>query len=147
MKVILTDDVKKIGKKGELVNVKTGYFRNFLEPNNLAVVADKENVQKLEEEKAEQKKIDEENREEATKIKEKIEKEAVVIKVRAGEEGKLFGKVTNKDVAEALENKSISVDKKKISFDTDVDSLGEFTAKAKLYTDIVAEIKVIVEAE
>ena len=91
MKIILTEDVKKIGKKGEVVNVKQGYFRNYILPNNLGVEANKENLAKLDEHLKQLKKEEDENTKAAMENKEKIEKTEVIIKVKAGENGKLFG--------------------------------------------------------
>ena len=147
MKVILTENVVRVGKKGELINVKPGYFRNYLKPNDLAVIADKENIKKLEAMQAELKAEEEKNRKLAEDLKEKIEADSVTVKVKAGEEGKLFGSVTNKDVAEALAKKDIEVDRKKISFENDIESVGEYTANIRLFPEIVANLKVLVEEE
>ncbi|MDY3006401.1 50S ribosomal protein L9 [Anaerococcus sp. AGMB00486] len=147
MKIILTEDVKKIGKKGEVVNVKQGYFRNYILPNNLGIEANKENLAKLREHQAEIKKQEDENIAKAKENKEKIENTEITIKVRAGEEGKLFGSITSKDIMEALNKKNIEVDKKKIDKTDKIDSLGEYTVDIKLYQQISASLKVIVEAE
>lgn len=147
MKVILTENVVRVGKKGELINVKPGYFRNYLLPNNLAVVADKENIKKLEAMQAEIKAEEEKNRAIAMENKEKIEADSVTIKVMAGEEGKLFGSVTNKDVADALEEKGIEVDKKRISFENEIETVGEYKANIRLFPEVVAELKILVEEE
>lgn len=147
MKIILTEDVKKIGKKGEVVNVKQGYFRNYILPNNLGIEANKENLAKLEEHLAEVKEEEDKNIAKANENKEKIENTSVTIKVKAGEEGKLFGSITNKDIMEALDEKGIEVDKKKIDKADKIDSLGEYTVDIKLYQQISASLKVIVEAE
>lgn len=147
MKVILTENVVRVGKKGELINVKSGYFRNYLLPNNLAVIADKENIKKLEAMQAELKAEEEKNRAIAMENKEKIEADSVTIKVMAGEEGKLFGSVTNKDVADALEEKGIEVDKKRISFENEIETVGEYKANIRLFPEVVAELKVLVEEE
>ncbi|MDU6792206.1 MAG: 50S ribosomal protein L9, partial [Anaerococcus sp.] len=98
MKIILTEDVKKIGKKGEVVNVKQGYFRNYILPNNLGVEANKENLAKLNEHLKELQKEEDKNIKEANENKEKIENTEVTIKVKAGENGKLFGSITNMDI-------------------------------------------------
>lgn len=147
MKVILTENVVRIGTKGELINVKPGYFRNYLRPNNLAVIADKENIKKLEAMQAELKAEEEKNRKIAEELKEKIEADSVTIKVMAGEEGKLFGSVTNKDVAEALAKKDIEVDRKKISFESEIESVGEYKAIIRLFPEVIADLKVLVEEE
>jgi large subunit ribosomal protein L9 len=146
MKVILTEDVIRVGKRGELINVKPGYFRNYLLPNNLAVIADKENIKKLEAMQEQLKAEEAETRKKAEELKEVIDKESVTIKVQAGEEGKLFGSVTNKDIAEALAEKDIEVDRKRITLEKEVDAVGEYVANIRLYTDVNASLKVIVEA-
>ncbi|MDU2648262.1 50S ribosomal protein L9 [Anaerococcus vaginalis] len=146
MKIILTEDVKKIGKKGEVVNVKQGYFRNYILPNNLGVEANKENLAKLDEHLKQLKKEEDENIKAAMENKEKIEKTEVIIKVKAGENGKLFGSITNMDIKKALDEKNIEVDKKKIDKD-DIDSLGDYEVTIKLYQQVSAKLKVKVEAE
>lgn len=146
MKIILTEDVKKIGKKGEVVNVKQGYFRNYILPNNLGVEANKENLAKLAEHLKELQKQEDKNIKEANENKEKIENTEVTIKVKAGENGKLFGSITNMDIKKALDEKNIEVDKKKID-KADIDSLGDYEVVIKLYQQISAKLKVKVEAE
>ncbi|MBS6921126.1 50S ribosomal protein L9 [Anaerococcus vaginalis] len=146
MKIILTEDVKKIGKKGEVVNVKQGYFRNYILPNNLGVEANKENLAKLDEHLKQLKKEEDENTKAAMENKEKIEKTEVIIKVKAGENGKLFGSITNMDIKKALDEKNIEVDKKKID-KADIDSLGDYEVTIKLYQQVSAKLKVKVEAE
>ena len=145
MKIILTEDVKKIGKKGEVVNVKQGYFRNYILPNNLGVEANKENLAKLDEHLKQLKKEEDENIKAAMENKEKIEKTEVIIKVKAGENGKLFGSITNMDIKKALDEKNIEVDKKKID-KADIDSLGDYEVTIKLYQQVSAKLKVKVEA-
>ena len=146
MKIILTEDVKKIGKKGEVVNVKQGYFRNYILPNNLGVEANKENLAKLDEHLKQLKKEEDENIKAAMENKEKIEKTEVIIKVKAGENGKLFGSITNMDIKKALDEKNIEVDKKKID-KADIDSLGDYEVTIKLYQQVSAKLKVKVEAD
>ena len=146
MKIILTEDVKKIGKKGEVVNVKQGYFRNYILPNNLGVEANKENLAKLDEHLKKLKKEEDENIKAAMENKEKIEKTEVIIKVKAGENGKLFGSITNMDIKKALDEKNIEVDKKKID-KADIDSLGDYEVTIKLYQQVSAKLKVKFEAE
>lgn len=146
MRIILTEDVKKIGKKGEVVNVKQGYFRNYILPNNLGVEANKENLAKLDEHLKQLKKEEDENIKAAMENKEKIEKTEVIIKVKAGENGKLFGSITNMDIKKALDEKNIEVDKKKID-KADIDSLGDYEVTIKLYQQVSAKLKVKVEAE
>ena len=143
MKIILTEDVKKIGKKGEVVNVKQGYFRNYILPNNLGVEANKENLAKLDEHLKQLKKEEDENIKAAMENKEKIEKTEVVIKVKAGENGKIFGSITSKEIAENLKSQyQIEVDKKKIELKEPIKTLGSFTVQIRLYEGVVGNLKV-----
>ena len=126
MKVILTQDVKGSGKKGELINAADGYARNFLLPKGLAVEA---NNQAMDELKAK----------EASK---KLEGKTVQIKAKAGAGGKLFGAVTNKEVAEAIQKQyNVTVDKKKVTIG-EIKAFGRYTAEIKLYTGISAKMGV-----
>lgn len=147
MKVILTDNIVRVGVKGDLVDVKSGYFRNYLDPQGLAVKATKENMEELEKMRDQLKKEEAENRKAADALKEKIEGLTVEQKVRVGEDGKLFGSVTNKDIAEALANQGIELDRKRIEEVEKIDGLGEFVINARLYEGVNAELKVNVVAE
>lgn len=147
MKVILTDNIVRVGVKGDLVDVKSGYFRNYLDPQGLAVKATKENMEELEKMRDQLKKEEAENRKAAEALKEKIEGLTVEQKVRVGEDGKLFGSVTNKDIAEALANQGIEIDRKRIEEVEKIDGLGEFVINARLYEGVNAELKVNVVAE
>ena len=147
MKVILTDNIVRVGVKGDLVDVKSGYFRNYLDPQGLAVKATKENMEELEKMRDQLKKEEAENRKAAEALKEKIEALTVEQKVRVGEDGKLFGSVTNKDIAEALAGQGIELDRKRIEEVEKIDGLGEFVINARLYEGVNAELKVNVVAE
>ncbi|MBP2015993.1 50S ribosomal protein L9 [Anaerococcus degeneri] len=147
MKVILTDNIVRVGVKGDLVDVKSGYFRNYLDPQGLAVKATKENMEELEKMREELKKEEAENRKAAEALKEKIEALSVEQKVRVGEDGKLFGSVTNKDIAEALAEKGIEIDRKRIEEVEKINGVGEFVINARLYEGVNADLKVIVVAE
>ena len=147
MKVILTDNIVRVGVKGDLVDVKSGYFRNYLDPQGLAIKATKENMEELEKMREELKKEEAENRKAAEALKEKIEALSVEQKVRVGEDGKLFGSVTNKDIAEALAEKGIEIDRKRIEEVEKINGVGEFVINARLYEGVNADLKVIVVAE
>ena len=147
MKVILTDNIVRVGVKGDLVDVKPGYFRNYLDPQGLAVKATKEGVEELEKMREELKKEEAENRKAAEALKEKIEALSVEREVRVGEDGKLFGSVTNKDIAEALAGQGIELDRKRIEEVEKIDGVGEFVINARLYEGVNADLKVIVVAE
>ena len=144
MKVILKQDVKGQGKKGELVTVSDGYARNFLFPRGLAVEADSQAMNELR------------NREESAAYHKKVEKDAALaaadtlkdkaltIHAKAGNGGRLFGSVTTKEVADALEKQvGVKVDKRKITMN-DIKAFGTYTAEVKLYTGVTAEIQVVV---
>ena len=147
MKVILTDNIVRVGVKGDLVDVKPGYFRNFLDPQGKAVKATKENMAELEKMREELKAEEAENRKEAEALKEKIEALTITKEVRVGEDDKLFGSVTNKDIAESLAEEGIEIDRKRIEGVEKIEGLGEFTLNARLYEGVNADLKVNVVAE
>ena len=143
MKVILKADIKGVGKKNEIVNASDGYARNFLFPKNLAVEANAENMSKLKaQNEATQYRKDTE-KEDAKKIAEKLTKIMVKIQVKAGENGKIFGGVSAKDISENLEKEhNIKVDKKKIDLKETIKSLGVHNVDVKLYEGVSGIIKV-----
>lgn len=148
MKVILTSDVEKLGKAGEMVNAKTGFVRNFLLPNKLAVQATKENIKIWEEKQAELRAIERENIKNANELKEKIENTKVKIIAKTGEGDRLFGSITSMDIEKALkEQHGLDVDKKKIEMKDNIKSLGTFNVIVKVYPDINANLEVIVDKE
>lgn len=147
MKVILTDNIVRVGVKGDLVDVKPGYFRNFLDPQGKAVKATKENMAELEKMREELKKEEAENRKEAEALKEKIEALTITKQVRVGEDDKLFGSVTNKDIAESLAEEGIEIDRKRIEGVEKIEGLGEFVLNARVYEGVNADLKVNVVAE
>ena len=134
MKVILKADIKGVGKKNELINASDGYARNFLFPKNLAVEANSENISKLQAQKnSEQFKKDTE-KEDAKKIAEKLTKITVRVQVKAGENGKIFGGVSAKDISEELEKQhKIKINKKKIVLKETIKTLGVHSVEVKLY--------------
>ena len=143
MKVILKADIKGVGKKNEIVNASDGYARNFLFPKNLAVEANTENMSKLKAQKeATQFKKDTE-KEEAQKVAEKLTKIMVKVQVKAGENGKIFGGVSAKDISENLDKQyGIKVDKKKIDLKETIKTLGVHNVDVKLYEGVLGKIKV-----
>ena len=147
MKVILTDNIVRVGVKGDLVDVKPGYFRNYLNPQGLAVKATKENMAELEKMREELKREEAENRKEAEALKEKIEALTIEQRVRVGEDGKLFGSITNKDLSEALEKEGIEVDRKRIEDVEKIEGVGEYVINTRLYEGVNADLKVNVVAE
>ena len=146
MQVILTQDVKGQGKKGQMINVSDGYARNYLLPKGLAQPATKSNINAMKgkQESAEYRKQKE--REEAEEIAKKMEDITVTIKAKAGDNGKLFGSVTSKDVAEELKMQHhIKLDKKKFVMPDGIKTLGQVTVDVKLYSGITGKLKVMVE--
>lgn len=145
MKVILLEDVKNVGKKGNIINAKDGYAKNFLFPKNLAIEATDVNLKNLENAKKKQEAKEKEIFEEAKKLEEELQKITVVIKTKAGENGKLFGAVTTKEISELIEKEhGLAIDKKKYELDEPIKSVGEYFVKIKLHSQVNAKVKVIV---
>ena len=144
MKVVLKQDVKGLGKKGQLVNASDGYARNFLFPKNLAVEANAQNMSELKNrEQAEKYRIETETAE-AKKNAEKISGKTLRLTAKAGQNGKLFGSVTSKEIAEKLKEEfKLDVDKRKVVVD-DIKQFGTFEFEVKLYTGISAKLFVMV---
>ena len=140
MKVVLKQDVKGLGKKGELVNASDGYARNFLFPKNLAVEANAQNMTELKNrEQAAKYKVETETAE-AKKNAERMSGKTIAITAKAGQNGKLFGSVTAKEIAEKIEKEfGIKTDKRKITVD-DIKQFGTFEFEIKLYTGVSAKL-------
>ncbi|MAL18887.1 MAG: 50S ribosomal protein L9 [Balneola sp.] len=141
MKIILREDVEKLGQSGEVVDVKDGYGRNFLIPKGKAVMATKGAVQELSRLKKEAARQAEFTVQEAKELAQLLEVTSLTIPVTTGEEDKIHGTVTNADIADALEEREIMVDKKDISLDQDVKALGEYTATVNLVGDLNPQVK------
>lgn len=143
MIVILTQDVKGKGKAGDVVKVNDGYARNMLLPKGLAKEATQGNVRSLEKQKALAEEKRQEQKAAAQKQAEKLEKITVTIQSKGGENGKLFGSITSKDIAEALEaQEGIKVDKKKIDLPAPIKQTGTETVTVKLFPEVAAKLKV-----
>ncbi len=143
MKVILKADIKGVGKKDQVINASDGYARNFLFPKNLAVEANAENMSKLKAKQDSNAFKKSQEKEEAQKIADKLSKILMKVQVKAGENGKIFGGVSSKEIAENLEKQySIKVDKKKIDLKETIKTLGMFTIEIKLYEGVVGELKI-----
>lgn len=148
MKVILSEDVKSLGKKGEVVNVSDGYARNFILKTGKGVEATPANLNTLKLQKANDEKIAQENLEAAKELGEKLASAPVTIKIKAGEGGKLFGAIASKEIAAAVkEQYGLEVDKKKIVLDDPIKELGTHTVKVKLHKDVTAQLTVKVTEE
>ncbi len=145
MKLILKEDVENLGEIGAIVDVANGYGRNYLIPRNLAVEANPRNIKEFEHQKnnimAKVKKL----RATAEDIAEKISSITVTLEAQAGEEDKLFGSVTTKDIAEAIALKGVEVDKRKIVLDEPIKRLGEYEVTVKVQQDVTATVKVVVK--
>ena len=143
MKVILLDNIKGVGKKDEIINASDGYARNFLLPKKLAVEANPENMSKLKakEDSNQYKKSVE--KEEAQKIAERLKGILLKIPVKSGENGKIFGSITSKEIADNLkEQYGIDVDKKKIDLKEPIKSLGSFNVNIKLFEGVLGNLKI-----
>ena len=147
MKVILKQDVKGQGKNGDIVNVNNGYARNFLIPRGLAEEANADALNSAVLKKQAQDFHKEEEKKQAQKAKLELEKLTVVLKVKCGENGKVFGSVTNALISSQLQQMGYTVDKKKIVLKEPIKSAGSYMLDVKLFPDIVAKLKVEVEKE
>ena len=136
MKVILQQDVKNVGKRGEVVNASDGYARNFLFPKKLAIPADKQNMNEWSAKKS------------AEAHKKELEKITLTIKTKAGENGKTFGSITSKEIAEAISKEfNKTVDKKKIIIKEQIKTLGTHSIELRLFEGVIAKLKVEVISE
>lgn len=143
MKVILTQDVKSQGKKGDLINVSDGYARNFLFPKGLAKEASKQALNELEGKRGAEQYRRNLEEEKARNISERMKEITVKLSAKAGAGGKLFGSITSKDVAEALKAQfNIDMDKRKLDVGEGIKSIGTVSVKAHLYAGITGEFKV-----
>ena len=143
MKVILKADIKGVGKKDEIINASDGYARNFLFPKNLAVEANNEIMKKLQSQKDSNQFKKDVEKEEAQKLAQKLEKIMVRITVKTGENGKIFGGVSSKEIADNLEKQhNIKIDKKKIDLKENIKALGTYTVQVKLFEGVIGKIKV-----
>ncbi len=141
MKLILKEDVEKLGEAGELVTVKDGYGRNYLIPQGYAVMATDSAIRAYEEEQRQRSRKIEATIQNAQKLADQLEKVSVTITVTAGEDGKIFGTVTTQQLADAVNEKGFDIDRKKITIDSDVKNLGEYTATVNILKDINATLK------
>lgn len=148
MKVILTQDVKGVGKKDQILEVNDGYARNFLIPKKLGVQASTANLALLKSKQDSRNFKRQEDKKEAEQIKEKLEKIRLDIKVKSGENGKIFGGVTSKEISDVLKDKySINIDKKKIELKETIKTVGITTVDIKLFEGVIGKVKVNVIPE
>lgn len=143
MKVILKADIKGVGKKDQVINASDGYARNFLFPKNLAVEANAENMSKLKAKQDSNAYKKSQEKEEAKKIAEKLSKILLKIPVKVGENGKIFGGVSAKEISDLLKKEyKIEVDKKKIELKETIKTLGVRTITIKLYEGVIGNLKI-----
>ena len=142
MKVILTKDVEKIGKLGEVVEVSDGYARNFLIPKKLAMDSNSSNLRKVEDIKLKSQKAIEAEINKAKEFADKLSKVSCTVSVQVGPEDKLYGSVMPADIQKALQVEGFEVDKKSITIDTPVEKLGVYRVKVKVHPQVEADVKV-----
>ena len=144
MMVILQQDVPHLGRVGEIVKVRDGYGRNYLVPHGMAVVADERNVRRLEHQKREAAAKASRILADAKAAAEKLGQTAVSIKMQAGEEGKLFGAVTNRDIVDALLAEGVEIDRRQVELAEPIKQIGVFNVPVRLHPDVEAAVKVYV---
>ena len=139
----MTQDIKGVGKKDEIINANDGYARNFLFPKKMAVEANKQNMSLLQGRKDSANFKKEQDKEKANELKDKISKIMLTIKVKSGENGKIFGSITSKEISTELKKQhNIEIDKKKIMLKEAIKEQGTFTIEIKLYEGIIGKLKI-----
>jgi large subunit ribosomal protein L9 len=147
MKIILRQDYEKLGKIGDVVEVKDGYARNYLIPRKIGFLANAGNLRKLDEEKKQHTTNQTRALQHAKKMASELEKISVTLKVKVGEDEKLFGSVTSQMIADALIEKGLTIDKRIIELDEPIKALGIYTVNIKLHTDVAGKVKIWVVRE
>ena len=147
MEVILREDIDKLGNRGEVVKVASGYARNFLIPKRLAVAATDSNKKIVEQERQAHLRKEAKQQGEAQDLAKLLNGVSVTIAQKAGENDQLFGSVTSKDVADALAAKNFTIDRRKIQLDEPIKQLGEYKVPVRLHREVTAEITVVVAKE
>jgi len=147
MEVILKEDVNNLGSRGDVVKVAEGYGRNFLLPRKLAIEATSGNKKVVEQMKAAAVRRSAKEKSQAEELSKQFDGLSVSFQRKSGEQEQLFGSVTSSDLAEALEKKGFSVDRRKIQLHEPLKTLGEFTVPIKLHRDVTTHLKVVIEKE
>ena len=147
MEIILREDVDKLGQAGQVVQVKVGYARNYLLPRKLAYLATPGNLKIIEQERNNTLRKNTKLKEEAEQLKALIDGVDVVLSRKVGDQDALYGSVTSAHINEELEKKGFSIDRRKIGLDEHIKTLGDFVIPIRLFRDVVAEIKLTVQAE
>jgi large subunit ribosomal protein L9 len=141
MKVILRDELEGRGKTGDVIEVKSGYARNYLIPRNLAIPATRGNLRAIDEVKSQKDTRDKKRLRDSEKIKDRIEKLSLTAEARVGEDEKLFGSITAQNVADLLAKEGVTVDRRSIELPDHIKSLGVYTVPVKIDSDVVANVK------
>jgi len=148
MKIILLQDVKSVGKKGDIIDANDGYARNFLIPKKMGVPANAENMNNLKLQKSNEAKVAQEQLEEAQNFAKELESKEVVLSIKAGEGGKTFGSVSSKEIANAYKEQcGITIDKKKIQLSESIKNFGVYEVKIKLHPKVTGTLKVKVREQ
>ena len=147
MQIILREDIPNLGRPGDVVKVRDGYARNFLLPRNLAIEANPKSIRAFEHQRRLALMRREAKKNEALKVKERLEALRINLTARAGEEGKLFGSVTNIDIERALAAQGVSIDRRRIVLAEPIKELGEFVVPVRIDADVEASLKLKVAAE
>lgn len=148
MKVILTEDIKSLGKKGDIVNVNDGYARNFILKTNKGIEANAKNLNDLKLKKANDDKIAQEHYEAAVELGKKIEAGKIEVSIKTGEGGKAFGSVSSKEIAQEVKAQmNLEIDKKKVQLKDAIKALGTYEVPVKLHPKVTAKLKVVVTEE
>lgn len=147
MQVILKEHIENIGQAGDLINVAPGFARNYLLPKKLAILADAKNIKQLEHQKRLKQVIKEKHLRDCEKLARSLESLSLTIIRRAGENDRLFGSVTTIDIAEALTNEGITIERKRIHLEEPIKSLGIYTIPIRLHQEVTANLKVWVVKE
>ena len=143
MEIVLLEDVKALGKKGEIVKVNEGYARNFILPKMLGVVANSKNLNDLKLKKANQEKIAAKQLAEAKELGEKLEKASITLSIKAGDNGKAFGSVSGKEISKAIQDQlNLEIDKKKLVLPEPLKTFGTHEVPVKLHKDVTAKLSV-----
>ena len=147
MEIILQEDVEKLGNRGQVVNVKDGYARNYLLPRKLAIAASPSNMKRLEKMRAAFAKKEATERDSAQQQAAQLASVKLALSRKAGENDQLFGSVTSGDIADALKAQGYEIDKRKIQLTDAIKTVGEFSVTLKLYRDVTATVQLVVSRE
>ena len=145
MKVILVESVANKGKRGDIVEVTAGYFRNYLQPRGLAAEVTEANLNKLKQQRLKEEKMAIKEKEDAVVASGRLEEKTLKFSLKAGEDDKLFGSITAADIADKLKEFGIDIDKKRVHLDEAIKKLGMYTVHVKIHPEVTAKIKLLVE--